>query len=236
MSGHNDTDNARQQGKHAVSNEELLVPWHVLGLLRADDAEKVDEAAVKEPKIARQMEDALQDVAAVRQSYAQTPSASATAWQNLANRVEALDAVQKSRMGQTVQSNNPVSRLYGWIRDVLPFDAKFVAIAALLVIVAQAGLIGYLVTGQMQVYSTATAVSDTPGEGLAIIRFRPGTTVDEVSTFLDAQDMQVVGGPFDGFYTLALHDDTKSPDQVDAYLSKLAREQTIIAFVGRKTD
>lgn len=208
---------------------ETLLPWHAAGTLSRAESERVTAALAHDPELARRY-------ALVREELGETiilnetlGAPSARAMNELFAKIEAEPA---RKMSTSVGFGARVGEFFATLS---PRTLTYAGAAAVLAIVLQAGFIANVMIKETSPggYVTASAPSDIAKIGsLAMIRFAPQATLDDVNKFLFVNKFSIVSGPADGgFYTVKLAD-TTLPKAELAALAKKLREDKLINFVA----
>ena len=208
---------------------EALLPWYAAGTLNRAESERVAQALERDPELARRY-------ALVREELGETiilneslGAPSARAMNELFARIEAEPARTMST------SAGFGARVGEFFASLSPRTLTYAGAAAVLAIVLQAGFIANVMIKETGPggYVTASAPSDIVKTGsIAMIRFAPQATLDDVNKFLFVNKFTIVSGPADGgFYTVKLTD-TTLPKAELAALAKKLREDKLINFVA----
>ena len=208
---------------------EALLPWHAAGTLSSKDSERVAQALARDPELARRY-------ALVREELGETiilnetlGAPSARAMNELFAKIDAEPARKAS------VSVGLGARIAEFFASLAPRTLAYAGAAAALAIILQAGFIANVMIKETSPggYVTASAPSDIMKTGsVAMIRFAPQATLDDVNKFLFVNKFSIVSGPADGgFYTVRLAD-TALPKAELTALAKKLREDKLINFVA----
>ncbi len=208
---------------------EALLPWHAAGTLSSKDSERVAQALARDPELARRY-------ALVREELGETiilnetlGAPSARAMNELFAKIDAEPARKAS------VSVGLGARIAEFFASLAPRTLAYAGAAAALAIILQAGFIANVMIKETSPggYVTASAPSDIMKTGsVAMIRFAPQATLDDVNKFLFVNKFSIVSGPADGgFYTVRLAD-TALPKAELAALARKLREDKLINFVA----
>lgn len=215
--------------KQVPSDIEALLPWHAAGTLNRRDSERVAKALARDPELARRY-------ALVREELGETiilneslGAPSARAMNELFAKIEAEPA---RKVSASVGLGAHVAEFFV---SLTPRTLAFAGAAAVLAIILQAGFIANMMIKESSPggYVTASAPSDIMKTGsVAMIRFAPQATLDDVNKFLFVNKFSIVSGPADGgFYTVRLAD-TALPKAELAAIAKKLRADKLINFVA----
>jgi anti-sigma factor RsiW len=208
---------------------EELLPWHAAGTLSDSDSERVAAALERDPELARRY-------AMVREELGETivlietlGAPSVRAASELFARIDAEPARNVS------MSRSLGARVAGFLAGLTPRTLAYAAAAAVLAIVVQAGFIAKVMINETGGggYVTASAPSTMQNTGsVAMIRFAPQATLDDVNKFLFVNKFSIVSGPVSGgFYTIRLAD-KPLPKAELAVMAKKLREDRLVDFLA----
>jgi anti-sigma-K factor RskA len=185
-------DTARQREPSEI---ELLLPWYAAGTLSPGEARQVAAALAGDPELASRYEWVRAELAQethVNEAAAEPSGRDAT---TLFAKIDALPARRRTT------SLDFASAIAGFLAALSPRTLAWSAVAAALLIALQAGLLaGIAITGKVPGgYETASVPATQSGEGaFVLIRFQPQATAAEISNFLEANKLSIVGGPSGG--------------------------------------
>jgi len=214
------------------SEIELLLPWYAAGTLGRREAEEVEAALAGDPELARRLE-------WVRTEFAQEIYINEEAASPPDNDVKALfakiDALPARRAGATVTSPNLADRIAEFFAELSPRILAWSAVAAVLAVVLQAGLIASFVFKEKGPggYETASAPTSVPGDGSdVLIRFQPQATATDISNFLAANKLSIVSGPFGSELYRVRVAPTKLAKTELADIAKRLQDDKVIGFIA----
>lgn len=238
-----DINNNNHDSEHlpsGVNDVELLLPWYAASRLGDADREKVEQEIAANDGLKSQLDEILYDRTAAGLAYEETKKPSDEAWHHLVERINAADNTSQVQHKSLSGLNERFSQFAKWLSALSPQNLGAATFAAILILFIQSGIIAALLTSAPTIYTTASGTTDEQAlphsKQLALVSFNPNIPLSDITTFLNQNNLQMVSGPKDGFYTLSIEDANLSLDQVDAYISNLADDNEIIAFIGRKTD
>jgi anti-sigma factor RsiW len=204
---------------------EELLPWHAAGTLSRRDAQRVEQALEKDAALARRF-------AMVREEMSETIHLNETLGAPSSRAMERLLSGIEAESGPARQTRRSFS-LSAWISDQLsalsPRTLAWSAMAAVLAIALQAGLLASIYSGKLGTpsYETASLSPDRgagAGGSFVLVSFAPQATVSEITNVLKTNGLTVVEGPRgDGFYKvqpIATGAPKEDASQVAARLSK----------------
>jgi hypothetical protein len=212
-----------------VGDIEALLPWHAAGTLTRRDAQRVEEALVRDPELARRY-------ALVREELTDTIHLNETLGVPSTRAMEALFAkIDAEPTRRPAASLNLGARLTSWFASLTPRTLAWSASAAALAILLQAGLIAGIVLKQTAPagYETASAPSTAPGVGaFTIIRFAPQASVDDINKFLESNKLSIVAGPIPGGLFKVRVAVTALPKADLARIVKKLQEDKAVGFIA----
>jgi anti-sigma-K factor RskA len=215
---------------------ELLLPWHAAGTLSARDAQRVEAALADDPDLASRYE-------AVREELGQTielnESLGAPSARVMADLFAKIDAEPARRPRFTVSL---AARVREFFASRSPRTLAWSASAAALAIMLQAGVIGGILLkdhggSRTETFETASAVMNAPGNGsYAMVRFQPNSNMTDITQFLEANKLMIVGGPVAGGLYRVMVATTKL--QRDALVDRIKQLQQdkVVGFIAAQTD
>jgi anti-sigma factor RsiW len=208
---------------------EALLPWHAAGTLSRAESERISAALARDPELARRYELVREELGETIVLNESLGAPSARAMNELFAKIEAEPA-RKPKI-----SLNLGARVSGYFASLAPRTLAYAGAAAVLAIILQAGFIANVMIKESNPggYVTASAPSDIMKIGsVAMIRFSPQATLDDVNKFLFVNKFSIVSGPATGgFYTVRLAD-TALPKAELAALAKKLREDKLINFIA----
>jgi len=215
--------------KEAPEREiEQLLPWHAAGTLNPRDAERVEQALVGNPELARQYalvrEELAETIRLIEALGAPSPNARTKLFAKIAALTTSRPLAREWR-----------ARLNGFFAGLSPRTFAWSAAVACLLLLVQAGLIAYLAwnrTGSTG-YETASAPSTRYGVGtFVLIRFARAAGIDEVNAFLQANNLSIVAGPAPGGLFRVRVADTVLPEKDLNRIVQTLQQDRVIGFVG----
>ncbi len=181
--------------KETPSDIEQLLPWHAAGTLSRRDSQRVEEALARDPELARRY-------ALVRDELGETIVLNETLGAPSAHAMEKLFAkIDAEPARKAALSLNLGARLTGFFAGLSPRTLAYAGGAAVFAILLQAGIIASVVVKEKSAggYVTASAPSTDASVGaFTLIRFAPQATQDDVTKFLEQNQLAIVAGPMSG--------------------------------------
>jgi hypothetical protein len=213
-----------------------LLPWHAAGTLSARDAQRVETALADDPELALRYE-------AVRDELGQTielnESLGAPSARVMAELLAKIDAEPVRRPPLSVTLT---ARLREFFASRSPRTLAWSAGAAALAIMLQAGVIGGFLLkdhgGRTETFETASALMSAPGNGsYAMVRFQPKASMADITQFLEANKLMIVGGPAaGGLYRVMIDTSKLQRDALVDRIKKLQRQDKIVGFIAAQTE
>jgi hypothetical protein len=212
----------------APSEIEELLPWHAAGTLDSRDAERVEAALARDPELARRYAEVREELAETIHLNETLGAPSARAMNQLFAKIDA----EPAREGGAARKLG--GGFSGFLSNLAPRTLAWVASAAVLLLLLQAGFIADMVLKQSAPggYETASAPPTAPGVGsFTLIRFAPQASFDDINKFLQDNKLSIVAGPIPGgLYKVRVADTALPKDQLNALVNKLQANK-LVGFV-----
>lgn len=174
---------------------DALLPWYAAGTLSAKEAKRVEDALARDAELARHYELVREELGETIGLNESLGAPSARAFDRLMRGIDA----EPARKPQP--SLNLAARFSEFVAGFSPRTLAWSAAAAVLAIVLQAAVItGVLINGNKSGgYQTASAPAATQTQGTVVmIRFAAQASGADITTFLEAHNLAIVGGPATG--------------------------------------
>jgi len=176
---------------------EALLPWYAAGTLDPREADEVEAALATDAELARRLDLVREEMteAILLNEALGVPSARV-----MENLFKAIDKERKTARAPAARGG------WDWLTDLFSPRA-FVAAAAVVVIMLQAGVIARLVLqdrAEPGSYEPQSTQPQTRGFDLgsmgsfALVRFAPQASIADISRFLDSRNAVIVDGPRPG--------------------------------------
>lgn len=223
--------------KNEAGEIELLLPWHAAGTLSARDAQRVEAALADDPQLARRYE-------LVREELGQTielnETLGAPSARVMADLFAKIDAEPARRPALSVTL---AARVREFFASRSPRTLAWSASAAALAIVLQAGVIaGVLLkehggSSRSEAFETASALMTAPGDGsYAMVRFQPQANIGDITQFLEANKLSIIGGPVaGGLYRVMVATTKLQRDALVDRIKKLQQDK-VVGFMAAQTE
>ncbi len=204
-----------------------LLPWHATGRLEAEDRAKVEAALARDPETARRLalaREELEETIALNEALG-VPSARARA-----DLFARIDAAAPAGSGP---SRGLMGALAGLLDALSPRALAWGAVAAALLILVQAGILGTLVVNQGGAgFETASRQAAGAGSRL-LVTFAPEASVGQIGTLLQSQRATIVDGPRPGgIYVVRIGDRPLSEAEVQRAIAAMRQQSAIVRFVA----
>lgn len=216
-------DETQMEGR-AVAD---LLPWYANGRLAGRDRQRVAVALASDPALQRELALILEE---------RTASIDA----NEALGVPSRASVDRFFAALDAQApKTPRFNVAGWVAarlsDWQPRAVAWGAIAAAVLVVAQVGVIGALVSQRATTYALSSAVSGAggPGGAMLLVSFEPASSVAAIAQVLESSGASIVAGPLPGgLYQLRIGDHPLTKAEVEAVVARLKAQHNLIRFVA----
>lgn len=222
--------------RNEASEIELLLPWHAAGTLSARDAQRVEAALADDPELANRYEAVREELGQTIQLNESLGAPSARVMADLFAKIDA-EPVRRPPLSVTL-----TARVREFFASRSPRTLAWSAGAAALAIMLQAGVIGGILLkdhggGRTETFETASAVMSAPGNGsYAMVRFQPKANMADITQFLEANKLMIVGGPAAGGLYRVMIATTKL--QRDALVDRIKKlqEDKVVGFIAAQTE
>jgi anti-sigma factor RsiW len=221
--------NANNATPGEPSEVELLLPWYAAGTLEPDESKEVEAALARDPELASRYEWVRSEFAGETAIGEAAGEPSPADIKTLFARIDALPA----RRGQTASGLS--ERIAEFLASLSPRTLGWSAMAVALAIVLQAVVLGGIAFHDKAPggYQTASMPSAAPGDGsYVLIRFTPQATAEDISTFLQANDLSIVGGPSGGqLYQVRIAPKKLPDDELPRVMRRLQKDK-VVGFIA----
>ncbi|MGW9822002.1 anti-sigma factor RsiW [Methylorubrum extorquens] len=208
--------------------DQLLLPWHVTGRLRAAEAARIESALACEPELARRLDLARAERDGTEAVNEGLGAPSMKARDDLFARIDADLAARERgprgwlrRMGEALAGLSP------------PMLAGS-ALAACLLLLLQAGLLtGAWLGGSPTTYETASHDASGPSASgtFLLVTFGPTATAAQITEALAETGLSIVDGPrAGGIYRLRLSDGTEGRGSPSAVVDRLRTKPGLVVL------
>ena len=209
-----------------VEEMEALFAWYVAGTLPAPEQARVESYLVQHPELKSHL-------ALAREEHDATVDAN----EAIRPPAGALEQFRSERAAA------PVSLLV-WLERALDQVGEFVAsmeprrlalagVAASLLVLAQTGLIGVLMTGRGGGTVYETAAGPATSGTFAMVGFTPEATAPGIGKLLRDNGLVITGGPgVDGLYRVRLSTAKLNSDEAAQALARITTRADIVSFAA----
>jgi hypothetical protein len=209
---------------------EALLPWHATGTLNRRDSDRVEQALAGDRELARRYELVREELAETIHLNESLGAPSARAMEKLFAAIDAEEASSPRRR----RSPDLAARISEFLSQFTPRTLAWSAAAALIAIVAQAAVIAAVMLREDTPTSSFKVASagNQPGS-LAVVRFAPQATANDITHFLAAYKATLVEGPLNGsLYRIRLADTRLPPNEVGKIIQQMQEESRIVGFIA----
>jgi hypothetical protein len=221
--------NANKAKPGEPSEVELLLPWYAAGTLDPNEMKEVEAALANNPELASRYE-------WIRSEFTEETAIGDTAGEPSSADIKALFAKIDAMPARRSRTTSDLSeRIAEFLASLSPRALGWSAMAAALAIVLQAAVLGGIAFHEKAPgsYQTASVPSAAPGDGsYVLIRFRPEATAEDISTFLEANDLSIVSGPSGGrLYQVRVAPKKLPDDELPRVMGRLQKDK-VVGFIA----
>ncbi len=201
-----------------------LLPWHAAGTLSRRDAQRIEEALAQDSELTRRY-------ALVRGELGETIHLNETLAVPSARAMELLFAkIDAEPARKPKASFGLAARLGGWLAVLSPRARTFAGSAAMLVVLLQSGVITGMLLKEGPIYVPQEAAGTSQG-AFVLIGFAPQATQESVTTFLEANKLQIADGPLPGGFYKVQVAATELPKADIARIVDKLKNDKMVAFL-----
>ncbi|WP_158808084.1 hypothetical protein [Beijerinckia sp. L45] len=221
------TDEVQMDGREIAD----LLPWYASGRLAGRERHRVAIALASDPALQRELALILEEqTASIEGNEALGAPSRAAAARFFA----VLDAERPAKTPWFDVADWIAIRVPGW----RPRAIAWGTIAAAVLVLAQAGVIGELLSWRPKTYALSS-VEPSPGGrngAIVLVAFEPAASVAAVAQLLQANGASIVAGPLPGgLYRLRVGDRPLAKADVDALMMRLKAQANVIRFAAPET-
>lgn len=210
---------------------EMLLPWYVTGRIDAADRARVDRYLEAHPEMRAQLDLVGDEMGETISANEVLPGARAGALHALRGAI----ADEPRRLSAAAVKRGLLAELARLFQAPTPRAVKWAGLAAAVLIMAQAAVIGGMLSGPGGVPQGAgyqTASGPKASGTIVTVQFAPGATADALARFLRAQHAEIVSGPKPGgFYEVRISNRNLSDAERKAALEKFKASKELVAQV-----
>ncbi len=217
-----------QTSEKASDREEIesLLPWHAAGTLSRRDAERVERALASDQELARRFDMVREELSETIHLNESLGAPSARAMDKLFAAIDAEGAI-KRRPGLAFDLRTRVSEFFAGFSSR---SLAYAGIAAALVILLQAGVIGNIVLKSGGGYNIASAPEVQVKSVDLYVNFVPSATAEEVTKFLRAHQGSIVEGPKGpGTYLVRFAASGTPKDETQRLIKEMQQNRTVVS-------
>lgn len=212
-----------------ADEREALLPWYVTGRLSAEERRQVEDYLQDNPQAQLQLDLIREELDETVSINEQIQAPSARMLDSLMAQVEAMEGPEREKAGGV---GSLLRALTGFLPEMAPSGLRVAALAAALLVCVQAGAIAWLVIGDLSPgapYRTASGGPQTAAGPRALVGFRDGVTLDQITAFLSERKLAIMDGPKPGgLYVIRLGPDDMSDEDAGQVLEELRAQRGIV--------
>lgn len=207
-----------------------LLPFYVTGRLPLADVKRLETALASDEALRREFALVEEERAATIEVNERLGLPSARAG---ARFLAALEA-EPARTTPRALARGFMDWMGGRLQSLTPRQLAYAGIAATLLVLAQAGLIGGLLERMGgETYTQASAPGAANEGSLATVAFTPDAKAGEISNLLEAAHVTLVDGPKPGgLYVLRLGPKEMPRADRDAAIARLGAQKNVVRFIA----
>lgn len=213
---------------------EALLPWYATGHLDAGGRAAVEEWLAENPAARRQLELVGEEIDAALAAGDAIDPPSTRMLDRLMTDIDAIEGPRRAGGGALA---GLLRGLTGWMPAQAPAGLRLAAVAAALVIVAQAATIGWMLTGggAEPGHRTASGPVEAVATGPeALIAFQAGARAGDIAALLAAAGTDIVDGPREGgVFVIRFRSATMSDEDTAAAIAAIEARRDIVSLVAR---
>jgi hypothetical protein len=208
---------------------EALLPWHAAGTLSRRDTERVEAALANDNDLRKQYQLVREELGETIRLNESLGAPSARAMERLFAKIE-IEAPRKHKTSVGLRA-----RMTEFMAGFSARKLAFAASAAAVVIVAQGAVLttfavkDYGAQGEGMELSSFRDVESS----LAMVRFAPSATANDINTFLNAHKAAIIEGPkAGGMYRVRLAVPALPKEQLDRVIREMKGETNVVSFIA----
>lgn len=207
---------------------ELLLPWYATGKLTDSEIRRVEAWLEGNEEAQSHLEIVREELALTVESNERLGVASAGSLHRLMTAIEA----EGDARPQTGMQDSFMERLAGFLGGFSPRVYATAAAACLVLLIAQAGIIGALLTSAPDAqFQTATGGGPASAESgiIALVAFQDAASASDIGALMSDNKAEIVGGPAEGGIYRVRFPQTADPDKV---VDQLRAASGVVRFVA----
>jgi len=204
---------------------EELLPWHAAGTLSRRDAERVEQALARDPKLARSYAMMREELAETTHLNEALGAPSARAMEKLFTKIDAEPPRRALRFATAYP---------GFVSSLSPRTLGWASAVAVLAIALQAVFLTNMALKRTRsggYENAAVATSATDSGTFTFIRFATQASVGEINKFLQGNNLSIATGPIPGgLYKVRVIDGALPEAEIGALLKRLGNDK-VVGFI-----
>ena len=207
---------------------ELLLPWYATGKLSDSEKRQVETWLDGNVEAQRHLEIVREEMALTIEANESLSVARAGSLHRLMNAIEA----EGDARPQADPQGSFMERLAGFVGGFSPRVYATAIAACLLLLIAQAGIIGALLTAAPDAtFQTATGGGPARVESgiIALVAFQESASASDIGALMNDNEAEIVGGPAEGGLYRVRFPQTADPDKV---VDQLRAAGDVVKFVA----
>ena len=207
---------------------ELLLPWYATGKLSDSEKHQVEAWLEGNPQAQSHLEIVREEMALTIETNESLGVASAGSLHRLMAAVEA----EGDARPQADPQGSLMERLAGFLGGFSPRVYATALAACLMLLIAQAGIIGALLTSAPDAtFQTATGGASATAESgiVALVAFQDAASASDIGALMNDNKAEIIGGPAEGGLYRVRFPQTADPDAV---MDQLLAARDVVKFVA----
>lgn len=206
---------------------EELLPWHAAGTLSRRDAQRVEQALARDPKLARCYATIREEMAETTHLNEALGAPSARAMEKLFTKIDA-----EPRRGR--RSGRFAAAYPGFVSSLSPRTLAWASAVAVFAILLQAVFVTNMALKRSRSggYETAAVARGTAEPGtFTFIRFATQASVGDINKFLQGNNLSIATGPIPGgLYKVRVIDGALPEAEIGSLLKRLGNDK-VVGFI-----
>jgi len=208
---------------------ELLLPWYATGKLSDSEKRQVEAWLDGNPQAQSHLEIVREEMALTIESNENLGVAGAGALHRL---IAAIEAEGDARPQTDRQQGGFMERIAGFFGGFSPRVYATALAACLLLLIAQAGIIGALLTSTPDAtFQTATGGTPATAESgiIALVAFQDAASASDIGALMNNNKAEIIGGPAEGGLYRVRFPQSADPDKI---VDQLRAASDVVRFVA----
>jgi len=220
------SDTALKNGHN--EDMELLLPWYATGKLTDSESRQVEAWLDDNAQAQSHLEIIREEMALTIESNESLGVSGAGSLHRLMTAIEA----EGDARPQADRQGSLMERIVGFFGGFPPRVYATAAAACLMLLIAQAGIIGALLTSSPDTnFQTATGGGPATAESgiIALVAFHDAASASDIGALMNDNDAEIVGGPAEGGLYRVRFPQAADPDAV---VDQLRAAGDVVRFVA----